>query len=268
MCRIPFIILLPLGLFVSCTPRSSQPEVIPLGEGKPCENCVRTEAPQFEIQEEFLRLEGQNQFQWETLPKPMGLLPIWQAQAHVQGKCSFCHAFSDDAVAFDFQSSLESWLLEIVPRDSMIFLIPGLGLPDKDSLGWEKILDTLANLPFLDQKPLSSMVPWLERPAGAYQVVRRTPASLRAQISRLAARSGVRSLLIPLFVRVEILPKEGKEGAYKLDVLWSLWNAEGERLWMIATHVKYCTTNSVPPDRNWSAPHFQMNPPPWNTSEL
>lgn len=267
MQRIPLLLLILIVFLSSCTPKSTQSAPPALGEGKPCENCVRSEAPRLEVQDHFFRLEGVETFRWESIPKPLGIIPLEKAQAVVQGKCSFCHAFSEDAVAFDFQSNLESWISEKVSRDSVYLLIAGLGIPEKDSLVWEKWLDTLRTLPYMDQQPLTSMLPWLERPAGAYFEPRKTPASIRTYISRLAARSGVRSLLIPLYLKVEILPKEGEEGAYILDVLWSLWDAEGERLWMLASHAKYLTLNDVPPDRNWSEPLFQWTPPSWNTSE-
>lgn len=237
---------------------------MPLGEALPCDNCASKGEREYAVKTDLWRAEQRKDFAWTKIAQPLGVAPLLNSKAQVQGRCSFCHAFSDDGVAFDFSAQLDQWLAEVAfaknaPKPLIEVLLPGLALPEKDTLWWAQMEDSLRQAPFLEGKPLADFLPWQSRMEAApqlYEMERTTPQKLKSLVARIAVRASVKTLLIPISAQVEIFPKKGKSGAFATQILWTLWNAEGELLWVLAHQAFYESKTSTPPDKNWLKEHF------------
>ena len=249
------------SLLVACAEHpapETAAEDAPGREAPPCDGCARQGDMKLKMVDSVAWIESAPGYSWNTLPAPIGVLPFLSIHTEAPKSCKICHSFSDDAAEFDFGSRQDSVLSSLDSNHRWTLLVPGLQVPEADSTLLDKWMDSLAHLNFVDQKPLGSWQPWLERGNGGEVMERAVSRELHSLLGRMAARWGVSSLVIPVRLSVQIDPDAGSEGGFRSQVLWTIWDAKiGRLLFLAATNFAYETKGDVPPDRDWSAPYWK-----------
>lgn len=225
-----------------------------MGEGIPCEEC-RSDAP---IALDYSRQHSYREWAGPSLKLDsgalLGLSPVLELEAAGPSDCPICHSYSPDALEFDFATWQDSLLRAFFPATEQVLLLPGSHIPERDSTWWFQWQRSLAKTLYADQAPLTSLAPWQGR-SGEAIYRRPLPKDLRHLLGSLGGRLGLRYLALPLRLRVELKPKEGKKGAYDWESLWTLWDLrEGSLLLLDYRSFYAATSNSTPPDRQWSKP--------------
>ena len=225
-----------------------------MGEGVPCQAC-RSEAP---IELSFSEIRYYREWGTSSLKLDsgalLGLAPILELEAAGPEDCSICHSYSPDAVEFDFATLQDSLLQAYFPAAEQVLLLPGSHIPERDSTWWLEWQRRFAATPYADHSPMASLAPWQGRSGAA---IYRRPLSkkLRQLLGSLGGRYRLRYLAMPLRVHVKLKPKEGKNGAYAWESLWTLWDLrEGSLLLLDYRAFQAATSSSTPPDRQWSKP--------------
>jgi hypothetical protein len=248
-------LFLTLMLFAGCS-KHPEPGVEPSrGEAAPCDGCAQGGDPKLTVVDSSIWMETVPGFSLGQISRPLGVLPFIQVEAISPPKCKFCQAFSGEGVEFDFGSAQDSLLSAVDSTLQPSLLMPGLQVPERDSVLFPLLLDSIAALPFVEGKALSDFGPWEERGNQTTEMLRNIPPSLRTKLSQLATRYGVNSLVMPVRCRVEMDPGAGEEGGYTFQILWMLFDAKKSQFSMIV-HAKLTieTQGDAPPDRGWSHP--------------
>lgn len=251
--RLPLFTFLLLSILLSCAGTGKSDDEPARGESAPCEGCAKGGDPKLAVVDSLVWFESAEGFSLHGLSRPLGVLPFLERKAEVKGKCKFCHSYSEDALEFDFGNKQDSMLLAFDSTLEILILHPGAQVPEKDSTVFAAEVKALLGLPFLDGQGIGSLKPWEERGTQNESMNRPVPRATRTALSTLAARYGVKSLVIPVTICVSIDPDLGSEGGYAYQVLWMVFDASKGQM-VLAYHGKFQveTRGDVPPDRNWS----------------
>jgi len=255
------MITLSAVLLVSCAATAARSGSAPADEdmsspeAPPCGDCARQGDAKLTIVDSLYYLESTILPSRQKWAFPVGVLPLLKAEAVAPTNCKFCHAFSSDALDFEFGSSVDSLIQALDTSHSIEVLMPGLGAPESDSVAFDRILDSLQNQPFADGKDLISWEPWLISKSEQRTQTREIPQGLSTWIRHLGARWNVATLILPVRLRVEIDPKAGDEGGYRWQLLWTVWDTRTALpLTILYADFRIETKGDVPPDRDWSKP--------------
>lgn len=222
----------------------------------PCTDCGERGELELAIQEEsFYREWNPDAFKRLDSTAFLGTMPALVLSAKAPEDCKFCHSFSEESVDFDLASVEDSLWIRAFPKMQRFLMMPGMQVPEEDSLYIDSLKKELLNTEFVDGKPLASLEPWLER-VGTEQVLKRgLPQKFKAISEVLASRYHVRYLSIPVVLQVEIFPDLGKKGAFRYETLWLFLDARyGELVFLCYSSFLAETTNRVAPERSWSKP--------------
>ena len=251
------IVFLLLGCAATTPSQSSQgsSDEAPSAEAPPCGDCAKQGDAKLTIVDSLFYIEFAPQASSKKWASPVGVLPLLKIEAIAPEKCKFCHAFSSDALDFEFGSTQDSLIQALDTNRTLEILMPGLGAPESDSIAFEPILDSLRNQPFADGKDLIEWEPWLVSQSKQSIQEREVPQGLTSWIRRLGARWKVATLVLPVRLRVEMDPKAGEEGGYRWQLLWTVWDTRTALpLTVLYADFRIETRGDVPPDRDWSKP--------------
>lgn len=252
-----------LTLILSCN-RHPEPDSAAAGDGgfsgeaPPCSECAKEGDMKLTIVDSSMWVETVPAFQFSHLVAPVGVLPFLKVEALTKSKCKFCHAYSEDGLEFDFGSAHDSLWNAMDSAPELVVLMPGLQFPERDSTLMMQWLDSLRQQSLVDGKGILDFAPWQERGHSRTELRRKVSPAMRSLVSRIGARWSVRSIIIPIRLRVEIDPDAGDEGGYRWQVLWSLWDAQtGTMQALVYANMGIETRGDLPPDRHWSRPFIQ-----------
>lgn len=253
--RAAFFMSLVVALLASCA--LSQPEGSAgdaRGESVPCASC-RSDKPLLLQWQDTVSYREWSSDSLRLRPGTViASVPPLRLVAQAPEKCDICHSFSPDGLEFDFANAIDTLLAARFAELEFGILYPGLLVPERDSVLFQQMLDSLASTPFVGEQVLADTSPWQDRSG---DVIYNRPVNklLRTRLARLAARYRVRYLAIPVVLDVKLDPKAGKSGAFRWQSLWMLWDApQGQLLYLDYLQGTLISTNSTPPDRGWSGP--------------
>lgn len=221
-----------------------------------CDECGKQGDIELEITDEkFYREWNQVAYSHIDSSAVVGVFPSLKVVAKRPEKCKMCHSFSADALDFDLAHVEDSLFVKAFPKMQRELMLPGMRLPDADSLYLDTLAVMLLKSEFADGMRLDNMKPWLERD-GIEQTINRTPpAKFRNLLNDIASRYGLRYLSIPVYLEVEMIPDLGRSGGYKWKILWSLWDARyGDLVFLTYSEFTAVTTSRVAPEKDWSVP--------------
>lgn len=226
------------------------------GGDAPCEDCGERGEIELEIKDEvFYREWNASAYARLDSTAAVGVFPALKLEAIAPEKCKFCHGFSEDALDFDLSRVEDSLWASAFPKMRRELMFPGMQVPEADSAFLDSIQHAMLATEFADSKPLGSLAPWTER-AGTEQVLARAvPFPLKASLEVLASRYRVRYVSLPIYLKVEMLPKAGKKGGYTWESLWALFDARyGELVFLNYTSFRAETKTRIAPERLWAEP--------------
>ena len=185
----------------------------------------------------------------------VGVFPALKVEAVASEDCKICHSFSASALDFDLAQVEDSVFKKQLPQMKRFLMVPGVQIPEADSSEMEQFLKDLAKEIFVDEKPLASLEPWMER-EGFEQVISRTlPYSLQDKLSFLATSYKVRYISLPVFLQVHLFPNEGKNGAYSFKILYLFFDARYRKLGFLSYSEFYAkTTGKVSAEKDFAKP--------------
>lgn len=222
----------------------------------PCSDCGTRGDLKLEIQNEnFYREWNSAAFERLDSSGVLGTFPALHLEAVAPEDCDFCHSFSEDAVDFDLASIEDSLWAKAFPKMQRFLMMPGMQIPEGDSLYADSLKEQLLKSVFVDGKALESLEPWKER-LGTEQVLKReTPLNLKTLLGNVSAKYKVRYLSIPVYLKVEMYPDLGKKGGFHYETLWTFWDARyGELVFLCYSEFVAETTNRIAPERGWAKP--------------
>lgn len=222
----------------------------------PCENCGERGDLALAIQgEKFYREWNPKSFARLDSTGVLGTFPAINLEAKAPEDCDFCHSFSSDAVDFDLAAVEDSLWLKAFPKMNRYLMMPGMQIPEEDSLYCDSLIRDLMELEFVDGKPLKSLEPWRSR-IGIEQVFERnTSLEVKAKLQEIASRYRVRYLSIPIFLKVEIFPDLGRKGGFSYETLWTFWDARyGDLVFLCYSSFLAESESRVAPERGWALP--------------
>ena len=185
----------------------------------------------------------------------VGVLPTLRVIAKRPDDCRMCHSFSADALDFDLARIEDSLFVKAFPKMRRELMLPGMRLPEADSLYIDSLSFRLLKSKFADGKNLADMSPWVERDGIEQAFDRVVPVALKDLLGEVASRYEVRYLSVPIMLEVEMDPDLGKSGGFKWKIAWSLWDARyGELLFLTYSEFTAATTTRVAPEKEWAAP--------------
>lgn len=184
-----------------------------------------------------------------------GVFPALSVKADRPEKCKFCHSYSADALDFDLARVEDSLMVKAFPKMRRELMLPGMRLPDADSVYVDSLSKLLLNSVFADGKKLSDMSPWLERDGVEQDISRELSKDFKNLLNALASRYELRYLSIPVVLNVRMDPDLGKSGGYTWQALWTLWDARyGELVFLVYSEFTAATTSRVAPEKEWAEP--------------
>lgn len=222
----------------------------------PCEECgARGEIELKITDEKFYREWNAKAYSRIDSSAVVGVFPTLRVKAIRPEVCKMCHSFSADALDFDLAHVEDSLFVKAFPKMKRELMLPGMRLPDKDSLYIDTLSVRFLNSAFADGKKLADFSPWVERDGIEQAFSREVPAKLKDLLSGIASRYEVRYLSLPLVLEVEMDPDLGKSGGYTWKIAWSLWDARyGELVFLVYSEFTASTTSRVAPEKEWAAP--------------
>lgn len=222
----------------------------------PCNECGTQGEIKLKIsQEKFYREWNQNAYTRIDSNAVVGVFPALKVTAKRPEKCKMCHSFSADALDFDLAHIEDSLFVLAFPKMRRELMLPGMRLPDADSLYLDTLSVKILKSEFADGQKLESEKPWVERDGIEQTFVREVPAKLKNFLNETASRFEIRYASIPLMLEVEMDPKLGKSGGYTWKIIWSLWDARyGELVFLTYSEFLAETTSRVAPEKEWAVP--------------
>ena len=185
----------------------------------------------------------------------VGVLPTLKVTAGRPETCRMCHSYSADALDFDLARIEDSLFVKAFPKMRRELLLPGMRLPESDSLYMDSLSTMLLQSEFVDGKKLEDFTPWQERDSVEQKLVREPPRSLRNLLNELASRYELRYVSMPVRLDVYMDPDKGSSGGYTWKILWSLWDARyGELVFLVYSEFTAETTSRVAPEKEWATP--------------
>ncbi len=222
----------------------------------PCEECGNRGDIELKITEEKAYREW-NRKAYSRLDSSavVGVMPTLKVVASRPDVCRMCHSFSADALDFDLARVEDSLFAKAFPKMQRELLLPGMRLPDADSLYIDTLSFLLLKNAFADGRPLSDMRPWQERDGVEQDMQREAPAKLKNLLNDIASRYEIRYITMPIYLKVEMLPDLGKKGGFTWEILWCMWDARyGELVFLTYSQFMAATTSRVAPEKEWSQP--------------
>ena len=215
----------------------------------PCEECgARGEIVLKITDEKYYREWNKTAYSRIDSGAVVGVLPTLKVVAKRPDDCRMCHSFSADALDFDLARIEDSLFVQAFPKMHRELMLPGMRLPDADSLYIDSLSFRLLKSKFADGKSLADMSPWVERDSIEQDLAREVPAPLKNLLGEVASRYEVRYLTMPILLEVEMDPDLGKSGGFKWKIAWSLWDARyGELLFLTYSEFTASTTTRVAP---------------------
>ncbi len=222
----------------------------------PCEECGTRGEIELKISDEKSYREW-NGIAYSRLDSSavVGVLPTLKVVAKRPDDCRMCHSFSADALDFDLAHVEDSLFAKAFPKMRRELLLPGMRLPDADSLYLDTLSFRLLKSVFADGKPLSDMAPWVSRDSVEQDLQREVPAKLKNLLNDIASRYEIRYVTMPIYLKVEMLPDLGKKGGFTWEILWTMWDVRyGELVFLTYSQFTAATTSRVAPEKEWSRP--------------
>ena len=222
----------------------------------PCEECgARGEIELKITDEKFYREWNAKAYTRMDSSAVVGVFPTLRVKAMRPEVCKMCHSFSADALDFDLAHVEDSLFVKAFPKMKRELMLPGMRLPDEDSLYVDSLAVKFLNSAFADGKKLSDLSPWAERDGIEQAFEREVPAKLKDLLAGVASRYEVRYLSLPLVLEVKMDPDLGKSGGYTWKIAWSLWDARyGELVFLTYSEFTAATTSKVAPEKEWATP--------------
>lgn len=222
----------------------------------PCEECGKRGDIELKITEEkFYREWNQAAYNRIDSNAVVGVFPALKVIAKRPESCRFCHSFSEDAVDFDLARVEDSLFVKAFPKMQRDLMLPGMKVPDADSLYIDSLSVRLLGSKFADSADLGDFTPWVERDGIEQDYTREVPAKLKNLLNDIASRYGLRYLSIPVKVGVTMDTDLGKSGGYYWTILWTLWDARyGELVFLTYSEFTAATTSRVAPEKEWAEP--------------
>lgn len=222
----------------------------------PCEECGARGEIELKITEEKSYREWNSKaYALMDSAAVVGVLPTLKVKAVQPEKCRMCHSFSADALDFDLARVEDSLFMKAFPKMHRELLLPGMRMPDSDSLYVDSLSVLFLRSAFADGKPLSDMEPWVTRDGVEQDLHRTVPDKLKNLLNTVAARYGLRYITMPVELQVEMIPDLGKSGGYTWKILWSMWDARyGELVFLVYSEFTAATTSRVAPEKEWANP--------------
>ena len=151
--------MLVAALFVSCA--GLRDDVRGDGGGDsgmrdaPCEECGNRGDIELKITDEKVYREW-NRKAYSRLDSSavVGVMPTLKVVASRPDVCRMCHSFSADALDFDLARVEDSLFAKAFPKMQRELLLPGMRLPDADSLYIDTLSFLLLKNAFVDGRPL------------------------------------------------------------------------------------------------------------------
>lgn len=185
----------------------------------------------------------------------VGVLPTLKVTAGRPETCRMCHSYSADALDFDLAHVEDSLFVAAFPKMRRELLLPGMRLPESDSLYIDSLSIALLQSEFADGKKLEDFTPWQERDGVEQKLTRQLPDKFRNLLNELASRYELRYVSMPVRLDVYMDPDLGSSGGYTWKILWSLWDARyGELVFLIYSEFTAETTSRVAPEKEWAVP--------------
>ena len=222
----------------------------------PCEECgARGEIELKITDEKSYREWNAKAYSRMDSSAVVGVFPTLRVKAMSPEVCKMCHSFSADALDFDLARVEDSLFVKAFPKMKRELMLPGMRLPDADSLYIDSLSVKLLNSAFADGKKLADLSPWAERDGIEQAFEREVPAALKDLLAGIASRYEVRYLSLPLVLEVAMDPDLGKSGGYTWKIAWSLWDARyGELVFLTYSSFTAATTSRVAPEKEWASP--------------
>ena len=185
----------------------------------------------------------------------VGVLPTLKVLAGRPETCRMCHSYSADALDFDLAHIEDSLFVAAFPKMRRELLLPGMRLPESDSLYMDSLSAQLLRSEFADGKKLEDFSPWQERDGVEQKISRQLPDKFRNLLNELASRYELRYVSMPVRLDVYMDPDLGSSGGYTWKILWSLWDARyGELVFLVYSEFIAETTSRVAPEKEWAVP--------------
>lgn len=223
----------------------------------PCDECGKRGDIELSISDEKSYREW-NQAAYARLDSSavVGVFPALKVIAKRPEKCKFCHSFSAEALDFDLARIEDSLFVAAFPKMQRELMLPGMRLPDEDSLFVDSMVVQFLQLDFADGKKMDDMTPWADRDGIEQTFVRQVPQKLKDLLSNVASRYALRYLSIPVALQVKMDPDLGKSGGFTWEILWTLWDARyGDLVFLSYSAFTASTTSRVAPEKEWATPY-------------
>ncbi len=257
-CLFSFVLMLGLLAFSGCA--GSQGGEDASGDASmkdaPCQECGTRGDIELKISNEKTYREwNKKAYSRMDSSAVWGVFPALSVKADRPEKCKFCHSYSADALDFDLARVEDSLMVKAFPKMRRELMLPGMRLPDADSVYVDSLSKLLLNSVFADGKKLSDMSPWLERDGVEQDISRELSKDFKNLLNALASRYELRYLSIPVVLNVRMDTDLGKSGGYTWQILWTLWDARyGELVFLVYSEFTAATTSRVAPEKEWAEP--------------
>ncbi len=222
----------------------------------PCEECGARGEIELKISDEKSYREW-NREAYSRLDSSavVGVLPTLRVKALQPEKCRMCHSFSADALDFDLARVEDSLFMKAFPKMRRELLLPGMRLPEADSLYIDTLSVKFLKSEFVEGKALSNLEPWVSRDGVEQTLTRELPAAFKNLLNDVAARYELRYITMPVSLDVEMLPDLGRSGGFTWKILWCMWDARyGELVFLVYSEFTAETTSRVAPEKEWASP--------------
>lgn len=257
-CLFSFVLMLGLLAFSGCA--GSQGGEDASGDASmkdaPCQECGTRGDIELKISNEKTYREwNKKAYSRMDSSAVWGVFPALSVKADRPEKCKFCHSYSADALDFDLARVEDSLMVKAFPKMRRELMLPGMRLPDADSVYVDSLSKLLLNSVFADGKKLSDMSPWLDRDGVEQDISRELSKDFKNLLNALASRYELRYLSIPVVLNVRMDTDLGKSGGYTWQILWTLWDARyGELVFLVYSEFTAATTSRVAPEKEWAEP--------------
>lgn len=222
----------------------------------PCNECGERGDIKLKIKDEkFYREWNVAAFARLDSNATIGVFPTLKVNAIRPENCRMCHSFSADALDFDLARIEDSLMVLAFPKMNRELMLPGMRVPDEDSLYMDTLAVKILKSRFADGLPLSAFKPWMDRSGIEQPFVRDVPNELKNILNGVASRYGLRYASIPLVLEVTMDPKLGRSGGFSWKIIWSIWDLRYGEL-VLLTYSEYVaeSTSRVAPEKEWAAP--------------
>ena len=222
----------------------------------PCTECGTQGEIELKITDEkFYREWNPVAFSRMDSNAVVGVFPALKVTATRPENCKMCHSFSADALDFDLARVEDSIFAKAFPKMTRELMLPGMRVPDEDSVYINKLSSIILASKFVEGKRLDDATPWEERDGIEQTLSRQLPFELSELLNKIASRYGLRYLTIPLVLNVSMDPDLGKKGGFKWQIVWSMWDARyGELVALTYSKFTAATTSRVAPEKEWATP--------------